>query len=179
MTSDQAIYIVDHKIQMTQVLDYNHYSYRGVPCQIPCPVHKKGQEIKLSARLYTDNFIYCFTCGKQYTPSDIHAALRGLDKGEAAKELLTLFPITEEETKELIKGFYAPKRKTAPQALMDKARSYFIEYRHKVPLSKYKEWAIKLNALENVLATADTSDQVKKLHAFRAQMTKELGPYKQ
>jgi hypothetical protein len=173
MTPNQLIHLIDHTVQVTQVLDINNYSYGDLPAQIPCPVHKGGNEIKYSARVYSDG-LYCFRCGVQYKATEIHAAIRHLDREDAARELLARFPPTDEQKTAALKEYYAPKVKPLPQALIDRAEATLRNFRHRVPLEPYRVWAARLDGLGPILRDTEPELQLIKLTTFRNQMIREL-----
>lgn len=175
MTPEQIIYIADRTVRMPDVLDLNGIYYQGVPSQISCPVHKSGQEIRRSARIYEDNFIWCFTCAKQFTPTEIHAAVKGITRAAAAAQLLEKYPSSEINIGNLLKEYYSPRRKPVPVALLNRANQSLLEFRHRVPLAPYRLWASRLEQLKAILTETELELQPGKYQAFVNQMRNELG----
>lgn len=173
MTPDQTQFVVDRAFTMSEVFDLNGVSYRGVPCQVACPIHKVGRETRLSARLYSDG-LWCFTCSRQYRPSEIHAAFRGIDREKAVQELYTKKIISVSFTNEILKEYYTPRKKPVPVALINRANTVLLQYRHKVPLVIYREWAKRLLQLKQIMAETPEDYQAGKLHAFLQQMESEF-----
>jgi hypothetical protein len=150
MTAEQTILVADVFTPMDKVLDSVGWYYRGIPGQTACPVHKGGTETTASARLYEDG-LYCYTCAKQYRPTEIYAAVHRMDRLSAAEKMLALWPIPEDKAQNLIRNYTAPKQKSVSQAVLDIAESYLLSYKHKVPLAVYREWTEKVDKLSETL----------------------------
>lgn len=76
---------------------------RDAPFQVRCLVHKGGREEAPSARCYPDtDSIYCFACGKTYTPVSLLQAVLGMTR-RAAEETLGIVsqPQSESPIREL------------------------------------------------------------------------------
>jgi len=174
LSKQEAVVVADATGLMIQILDEFNWPYKGVPGQLPCPIHKAGTEKSYSARIYDDNRIFCYTCGTQFPPSEIYAALAGMSREAAAEEILYKWPPTKEEQTKALKEYTTPRKKPIPVALLDNARNHLLKYRHKVPLLSYRDWAIRLVQLESVLSEASKEEQPRKLSAFKQTLTREL-----
>jgi len=174
MTPDQRVFAADRLVQMTAVLDLAGIPYNGVPAQVSCPIHKAGGETRRSARLYPDNFIYCFTCSRQYRPTEIHAALAELSRESAAEVLLAKFPPTEQQLQGILKDYYTPRKPTKPKVLLERATQALKQYRHKVPLKVYRSWAVRLLHLQTVLMETTLELQEGKLHFYLQSMKQDF-----
>lgn len=175
MKPHELIAVVDKIVQITDVLDLFGHPYKGVPGQLQCPCHALGQEKRFSARLYEDNYIYCFCCGQQYSSSQIYAALGQKSRETAAKEMLEKWPPTDQKlVSQIVHNLTAPRKKTVPQAFLDNALQTLLKFKHKVPLDNYREWCIRLNHLEEVLIDSSDEERLLKLNSFKQILTKEL-----
>lgn len=176
MNPYQAIAVADQTVQMTDVLDNFGHPYKGVPGQCPCPVHKGGQETRFSAKLFEDNFIFCYTCGTQYKPTQVFASLDGVSREEAAIAMLEKWPPDPEVAKQAMKNITLPKQKPIPQAFLDNARTHLLKYKMRVPLSKYRKWAVAFETLGDQLREVSDFEKRLKLDAFKRELHKDLEP---
>lgn len=174
MSPEQMIYLADQVASMTEVLDQFGWSYHSIPGQIPCPVHKGGQENSKSARVFPDHRIYCYTCGKQYTPTEILSVLGSISRELAAQQLLEKHPVNPEQAKSLLQDFHRPKKRSAEQGLIDFLESSLRDYRHRVPLQPYRSWAKQVDALPELFCGLSKDEQRARTLAFRQQMQQEL-----
>jgi hypothetical protein len=174
MTPEQVIYLADKTVAMTSVLDLNNFSYRGVPSQIPCPIHKSGQEKRLSARIYPDNFVWCFTCARQFTPTEIHSAFRSISRSAAAAELLSKFPVPSERQSYLLRQYRTPPKVSLPTALLNRLRESLLQFKHQVPLEPYLIWVRRIFDLKLALQETSSDHHALKVQVFRHQMEQEL-----
>jgi hypothetical protein len=82
MTSTEMIQVADRTVKIKEVLSLLGYEIWRVPLQIPCPVHKFGQESHPSARIYTEDAstIWCFYCVEAYWPTQVWEARKGVSR---------------------------------------------------------------------------------------------------
>lgn len=174
MTPEQLIYLADQVASMTEVLDRFGWTYNSVPGQIPCPVHKGGHENSKSARVFPDHRIYCYTCGKQYAPTEILSVLAVISRESAAQQLLEKYPVNDETAKKLLQDFHRPRKRSAEQGLIDFLESSLRDYRHRVPLQFYRSWAKQIDALPELFTGLKVDEQKARTLAFKQQMQQEL-----
>ena len=104
MTPEELIVVADHSASMKEVLTELGYDIWKVPLQIPCPVHKLGQETRPSARIYEDDkAIWCFYCVVQYRATQVWSAMRNVDREVAAGAILARWPVSEELSWEVLR----------------------------------------------------------------------------
>ena len=161
------IAVADATVSMSAVLEMHGFHLRGLPCQIPCPVHKRGQEQKPSARLYADDrTVWCYTCLRQYGVTDVHAAQRGIKKAEAARDLLDKWPTTPEKIREISKLVTLPKKKTLAENVRAILEDALIQRRGKVPFERYRELAKRTDQICEALPNLPEDEQVPAVQAF-------------
>jgi hypothetical protein len=173
MTREEAIAVADALMDMKDVLDDTGWHYRGVPGQTPCPIHKAGGETRASARLYEDG-LFCYTCGRQYWPTEIYAAINQIDRYAAAQRLLEKFPPEKDEVQRVLKDFTTPKKKETPKALADYLESHLRRFRHRTGLANYREWARRTDEFVQTLAVISPVEQMLKLQYFKNQLHRAL-----
>lgn len=174
MTNEEMIAVADATVKMKDILDSAGWFYRDVPSQTACPVHKGGTETRASARLYEDG-LFCYTCGRQYFPTQIYSALYKVDRYTSAQRLLEKFPPEKHQIQEVLKDFTAPKKKETPSAITDYLENQLRRFRHKTPLALYREWARRTDEFTQTLATLPPLEQRMKMHYFKNQLQRQLG----
>lgn len=171
----ESVVVADEAIAMSQVLDLFGISYQGIPGQVRCPVHKLGQETSPSARLYEDNkYVFCFTCNKQYSVSQVAEAQWGIKRSDAAERLLGKFPVPGARVQEILKEASKPKTKSLNFTLLDFLENALIAYRFRVPFEVYRAWARKLTDLQQSILTQGTAEQEQIARLFVSKMQKEF-----
>jgi hypothetical protein len=174
VTEDQTIYVADRTTPMTKVMDLIGWQYRdSLPCQIPCPVHKDGTETSRSARLHEDG-LFCFTCNKQYLPTEVFSARLGGSRFSAAEKLLVMYPPSPEELKSLQNGYTAPKIKPVNSAIEDHLEAVLLEHRHKVPFTVYRRAARELDESIKGLVGLSDDDQLRRVRSIKAVLHKRM-----
>ena len=179
MNDFQRILIADESVSITDLLDHLGIEYRSIPCSIPCPVHISvhtgGTEMHPSARVYEDNRrLWCYTCGKQFAPTEIYAAVRGVLRSVAAREISQEWSIPSDQAQAIIKESRTPKKTNVSKALLSSAENTLIQYRHRVPLGVYRVWAARVDELAEVLSPQKIDDQKRALNAFKIQLSREM-----
>lgn len=175
MTDGQAVYLANSVIMANQVYDLLEISYDRLPCQISCPFHKQGLEQRRSARLYEDG-LFCFTCGKQYRSVELLQVFKNFSAAQAARFLLDKFSVTEADQQRILSVYNAPRKKSPPQALMDRAQEALLQFKHQVPLEDYFLWVKRWFSLGEIFLSAPEDQHWLKLQFFKAQMMSELDP---
>ena len=166
--------IADYNTPVGDLLRELGFLYREPPCQIKCPVHKLGEETRPSAKYFGDQFVFCYSCGRQYTATEILAAQRGIEREEAAEKLLEKWPATEDIRRKAFSEFYQKKKTPVSKAILDSAEESLLAYRHKVSLELYREWVKRFLQLGDVLEGLEEEDQLLKLKSFKTQLVKEM-----
>jgi hypothetical protein len=110
------------------------------PMQIRCPVHRQGKENTPSARLYEDNsFVWCYTCHRQYKPTEVLSAQQGISREEAAEKLLVTFPVTQVRAIEILREKTTPKKPTLSAEYQTVLENKLLETRGKIPYQDYRK----------------------------------------
>lgn len=137
----EAILVADKTVPMDGLLALVGLPLRKrPPCQIRCPVHKLGTESTPSARVYEDNaFVWCYTCGCQYRPTEIFVAHNGCTRDSAAKILLQHYPPTQDLVESIIKEATTPKKIELDTQLEIILDNTFLSYKRKVPYEVYRD----------------------------------------
>lgn len=174
----QAIAVADETVAATDVLGLFNMDVPRLPGQIPCPVHGSqgpGTEHTPSARVYPDNqAVWCFTCGRQYYPTEVASANWAISRGEAAMRLLRKWPVEESKILEILRGRTTPRVKSADQALLGYAEDALKDFRGKSDLSQYRSWAERLDRLSGVNTNLPIEEQTRKVRFFVTQMRDSL-----
>jgi len=174
----QRIAIADETIQMTKVLDLFGIIHHQLPSQIPCPVHGTfgpGTETKPSARVYPeDTTVYCYTCGCQYSVTQVAAAQWGIQRGKAAERLLNRWPADEETAAAALRDRTKPKVTLPDQALLAFAEKTLKQYRGRGDLDLYRHWAKRTDGLFEANRGRPIEEQKKLLKHFLRQMKADL-----
>ena len=169
MTNEEKILIADLEVTVTKILDLVSWYYKGIPGQTRCPVHKQGGETRPSARVYDDG-LYCYTCGKQYKPTEVYSSLFRLERVESAERILEKWPVSTSRVEEILRNYTAPRVKPASEALINVAEEAVLNYKLKVPLNRYREWLFRLDDLSQVLKGFSIEEQKKKVSLFKSQL---------
>jgi len=138
------IILAEDETPIEQILDHLGIPYRAPPSQMKCPIHSGGNEQSPSARLHTDNRVFCFTCTRQMTGVDIWAAVQETTKDQAAKQILELFPPAAGRRAALIKQAANPPPPDRNQYLEE----VLLQYRGTAPLQIYRKAALYLDTYE-------------------------------
>lgn len=173
MTPLEMIVVADGTVPLVQVLDFLRVDYQNIPGAIRCPIHKGGGETKPSARIYEDNRIFCHTCNTQYGPVDVWSSRRGISKAESAKQLLERWVPSEEKKTEILSEFTAPEKTDNTFAFYREAERSLMDYRHRVPLEKWRVWTRKLDEFREGL-DGDQDGKVRMLTSFNYLMRKDF-----
>jgi len=175
-TAGERISVADAIGQIPEILDSYSWPYKGVPGQLPCPIHRRDGEMerRYSAKIYEDNYIYCYTCGRQYGPVDILVSLARTTREKAAEEILRRWPPTQEQITAALVDYTTPKHREVPVEAMQSARAALLNYRHRVPLPIYREWALRLEKLKVAITKATEPEQLKITAVFKRQLKDSL-----
>lgn len=101
------------KVSLYDILDFLDVKYidRRVDSQVNCPIHKEGQEVDASARVYhATNSMYCFTCHKTYTPLSLVMARFEFNVPAAVQFIKTKFQYSPTPLVEYQMGHRASRR---------------------------------------------------------------------
>lgn len=169
----QEIAVADAFPPMEEILNYLHIPYQSIPGQISCPVHKLGGETRKSARLYEDG-LYCFTCLRQYRPTEIWASVRVVERFEAAREINRIWVADPETVERVIKDLNVPRKASLDQSLVSFVEGCLREYKHRVPLGLYRAWALRIDSLPEFLIGVRREDRRSKVMAMKNQMRREF-----
>jgi hypothetical protein len=155
----EAVHVANALVPLPAVLDALDIFYPAIPGQIACPFHKAGQEESPSARVFADNSLYCFTCARQYGPVDVWAVTRGCDAEVAAAVLLERWPPPEGDVRAALREWTRPRRIQVDEALARWLDDQLLGWRHRVPLTIYREWARRLEETAPVIARLPREEQ--------------------
>ena len=174
MTPLEMIVVADNTVPLVEVLKELGVEYWQVPGAMRCPIHKGGTETKPSARIHDDNRIYCHTCNTQYGPVAVWSSRKGVSKSIAAAALLERWVPSEEKIKEASEGFSVERREDGSFTFFRDAERSLMEFRHRVPLSKWRVWTRKLDELRPAL-TGDPDGMLRVVTSFKHSLRKHLG----
>jgi hypothetical protein len=142
MTSEEMIIVADHSASMKAVLTELGYDIWKIPLQIPCPVHKLGQETRPSARIYEDDkTVWCFFCVVQYRATQVWSAMRDVDREVAAGAILGRWPVEENWAQEVLRRAYVPYRPSLRGVYRGVLERHLISHRRVAKFDKYRRWA--------------------------------------
>lgn len=142
MTPEEMIIVADHSASMKAVLTELGYDIWKIPLQIPCPVHKLGQETRPSARIYEDDkTVWCFYCVVQYRVTQVWAAMRDVDRDVAAGAILGHWPVDGDRAQEVLRRAQVPYRPSLDGVYRAVLERHLISHRGVADFSKYRKWA--------------------------------------
>jgi hypothetical protein len=175
MTSEEMIIVADNSASMKAVLTELGYDIWKIPLQIPCPVHKLGQETRPSARVYEDDkTIWCFYCVMQYRVTEVWAAMRDVDRDVAAGAILGLWPVEENRAQEVLRKAQVPVRRSLEgvyRAVLDR---HLISHRRVTEFSKYRKWAKACDDFMVFIGTVPKEHQEVAIQSFVERMNFNL-----
>jgi len=136
------VIVADKSTSMKEVLTELNYDIWKVPLQIPCPVHKLGQETRPSARVYEDDrAVWCFYCMVQYTATQVWAAMKEVDREEAAGAILGRWPVAEDRAQEVLRRSRAPYQPRLSDVYQGVLERHLLSHRGTAGFTKYRKWA--------------------------------------
>lgn len=163
----EKVLLADGNTPMDALLVSLGFSVYRFPMQLRCPVHKQGQETSPSARLYEDNsFVWCYTCHRQYKPSEVLSAQEGISREEAAERLLRTYPITQEKANEILREKTTPKKPTLSAAFKMVLESKLLERKRKIPFPEYRRMAKTFDSFWEELGCLPEKEQEPALWKF-------------
>jgi hypothetical protein len=143
MTSTEMIQVADRTVKIKEVLSLLGYEIWRVPLQIPCPVHKFGQESHPSARIYTEDAstIWCFYCVEAYWPTQVWEARKGVSREAAADEFLKRWPVAQDRVQAILRTVLVPSRPAPEAVYRDLLERHLREHRGSSDFRVYRKWA--------------------------------------
>ena len=142
MTPQEMIIVADHSASMKTVLTELGYDIWKIPLQIPCPVHKLGQEARPSARVYEDDkTVWCFYCVVQYTATQVWSAMRDVDREVAAGAILARWPVDGARAQEVLRRAQVPYRPSLEGVYRGFLERHLLGHRGVANFDKYRQWA--------------------------------------
>ena len=179
VTDFETILVADRSVLMLDVLLDLGYNVWKTPLQVPCPVHKLGQEGKPSARIYSaeDHTLWCFYCNKLYAPTEVWEAARAVSRGEAARSILERWPVTEERARELVAEAGAFRRVGAWRSQGEYGEileRHLRNFRGKAEFSRYRKWALEVDEFTLYLEKLPEESRESAIQSFILRLEKDL-----
>jgi hypothetical protein len=175
VTPEEMIIVADHSASMKAVLTELGYDIWKVPLQIPCPVHKLGQETRPSARVYEDDkTVWCFYCVVQYTATQVWSAMRDVDREVAAGAILGLWPVEGEEAQRVLRRAQVPYRPSLEGIYRAVLERHLIGHRGIAEFSKYCKWARACDDFMTFIGTVPKEHQEVAVQSFVERMNLSL-----
>jgi hypothetical protein len=179
VTDFETILVADRSALIRDVLLELGYEVWKTPIQIPCPVHKMGQEQKPSARVYSqeDHTLWCFYCNKHYSPTEIWEAVRGVSRGDAARSILGRWPVTDERARELVSEAGVVRRAGpgGPQGEYGEIlERHLRNFRGKAKFLLYRKWALEVDEFSLYIETLSEESRESALQSFLLRLERDL-----
>jgi hypothetical protein len=179
VTDFETILVADRSVLIRDVLLDLGYEIWKTPIQIPCPIHKLGQEQKPSARVYSgeDRTLWCFYCNKHYAPTEVWEAVRGVSRGDAARSILERWPVTEERARELVveAGVVNRKGPGGPQEEYGEIlERHLRNFRGKAKFLLYRQWAKDVDEFSVFLEKLPEESRESAMQSFLLRLEREL-----
>jgi hypothetical protein len=175
MTPEEMIIVADRSTSMKEVLTELGYEIWKVPLQIPCPVHKLGQETRPSARIYEDDrAVWCFYCVTQYTATQVWSAMKGVEQGEAAATILSRWPVDEGRAREVLRRAQAPYRPRLVEVYQAVLDRHLISHRGSAGFAKYRKWAKACDDFMVFIGTIPQESQEIAIQSFVDRLNMDL-----
>ena len=179
MTPEELIVVADHSASMKAVLTELGYDIWKVPLQIPCPVHKLGQETRPSARIYEDDKrVWCFYCVVQYTVTQVWAAIKDVDRDIAAEAILNHWPVEGEKAQELLRRAQVPYRPSLEGVYRAVLERHLISYRGIAKFDHYRRWAKACDDFLVFINTVPQEHRETAIQSFVERMDSDLSSFR-
>jgi hypothetical protein len=163
----EQIILADANTPMDALMSYLGFNVHRLPTQTRCPIHKLGAETKPSARIYEDNsFVWCYTCHRQYKPTEVYSAQKGLSREEAATRMLSIWPVPNEKATQLLKEKTSIKKPVISEDYQKVLERKLQENKRKIPYEEYRSLAKRFDEFRSHLGYLPTKEQESALWHF-------------